>query len=613
MGMQKRIMLYVAVGLTVLFGAFAVVGFLSVGKATQLVYEERLASAYTVAGVVERDFLHVARDVHEVFDQFAPRGVERPGTMAHESLSHLSETDPFPFFRVTGVWVVTGGGNIEDTAGEPQAPAGGQAPQAVSWAAGLGPGQFSAFPAMSAIPGAVPFATMLVRCGDPGASNTFLVAVHTASVNSPAAYRPETYNWTEPMAVATAPREDDLETNYHLEVVDENGLTVLGIGEEGKPGETSRHFPIIRDLAAKRKAAAILHEPSSGENFAAHVTAVVPLGSSPFYILLEQPEDVALALPIELRKRILLATPLGFGATLLAAWWITRRQVVRPTEQLTAAAQRMAKGDLETPVNVSAPDEVGVLAASLEAMRMQLRDAYQAINRAKGEAEMQVKQRTARLTEVLGKVISAQEQERRRLARELHDETAQTMGALSIAIDRAGYGLDNGEAETAGQIQEAQSIVKRLLEDTRRLILDLRPQALEDLGLVPAIRWYAETHLQEQGVKTTIEADHPEVRLPQHLEVALFRIVQEAINNIGRHAKAEHAEIRLSFHDSAACVLVADDGKGFDVDRVLGTGSSDLSFGLLGMQERTRLLNGRLDIRSEEGKGTQIVVEVPIP
>jgi len=136
--------------------------------------------------------------------------------------------------------------------------------------------------------------------------------------------------------------------------------------------------------------------------------------------------------------------------------------------------------------------------------------------------------------------------------------------------------------------------------------------ALEDLGLVSAIRWYAETHLEEQGVETKIEEDRREVRLPPHLEVALFRIVQEAINNITRHAGAKHAYIRLSFRDSLACVRVADDGKGFDVDSFLGAGSSDFSFGLLGMQERTRLLNGRLDIRSERGKGTQVIVEVPI-
>ncbi|MBI2854781.1 MAG: HAMP domain-containing protein [Chloroflexi bacterium] len=615
LGMQKRMMLYVAAGLVVLFGAFAVVGFLSVREATQLVYEERLATAYTVAGIMERDFLHVARDVHEVFDPMLARGREPSGTAAQELLSHLSETDPFPFFRITGVWVVARDGRIETAAGEPEVSPGGQVAQVSSWMAKMDQAPFLSLPAVSPIPDAFPFATMLVRLGNTGASPAFLVAVHTVSVNSSAAYKPEAY-WRAVSGIATTVAQKDTpEPEYHLEVVDANGLTVLGIGEGVKPGETSPHFPMITEFAAQRQAAAVAHEPSSGDAFSAHVMAIVPLDPSPFYVLLEQPVDVALALPGELRRRILLATTLGFGATLLVAWWITRRQVVKPTEQLTEAARRMAKGDLETPINVSAQDEVETLAASLEAMRMQLRDAYQAISRAKGEAETQVKQRTARLTEALSKIISAQEQERRRLARELHDETAQTIGALSIALDRARYGLKDSEGETVNQIHEAQGIVRRLLEETRRLILDLRPLALEDLGLVPAIRWYAETHLEEQGVRTTVEVNHQEVRLPPHLEVALFRIVQEAINNIVRHAEARHARIELSFHDSVASVLVADDGKGFNVDRVFGTGtgSSDLSFGLLGMQERTRLLNGRLDIRSEQGKGTQVVVEVPFP
>ncbi|MBI2958557.1 MAG: HAMP domain-containing protein, partial [Chloroflexi bacterium] len=532
MGIQRRIMLHVAVGLIVLFGAFATVGFLSVREATQLVYEERLATAYTVAGIVERDFLHVSRDVHEVFDEFPLWAGEASDIAARELLRHLSGTDPFPFFRITGVWIVAGDGRIRAAVGEPVAPQGKQATQVASWAAQMGQNQFLALPAVSTIPGAIPFATMLVPFDDRVGSETFWVAVHTVSVNSSTAYSPGAYWRTAGGASTTAAPGDELEATYHLEVVDCNGLTVLAIGEEGKPGETSQHFPFIKDLAARQKGAAIMHEPSAGEAFSAHVMAVVPLGASPFYILLEQPKDVALALPEELRRRILLATTLGFGGTLLVAFLITRRQVIRPTEQLTAAAQRMAKGDLETPINVTAQDEVETLAASLEAMRMQLRDAYQVISRAKGEAETQVKQRTARLTEALGKVISAQEQERRRLARELHDETAQTIGALSIALDRASYGLKEGDAEAVDQVREAQSIVKRLLEEMRRLILDLRPSALEDLGLVPAIRWYAETHLQEKGVETTVEADHREVRLPPHLEVALFRIVQEAINNI---------------------------------------------------------------------------------
>ncbi|HET6701829.1 MAG TPA: sensor histidine kinase, partial [Gemmatimonadaceae bacterium] len=170
-------------------------------------------------------------------------------------------------------------------------------------------------------------------------------------------------------------------------------------------------------------------------------------------------------------------------------------------------------------------------------------------------------------------------------------------------------GLSDAPPEAVGQLQEAQSIARRLLEETRRLILDLRPMALEDLGLVPAIRWYAESHLQEEDVTTAIELDRPALRLAPHLEVALFRIAQEAINNIARHAEARRATIRLDFSDKAVRLTVTDDGRGFDVERALASGGS---IGLIGLQERARLLSGRMDIRSQAGRGTQLTVEVPI-
>ncbi|MBI2847297.1 MAG: HAMP domain-containing protein [Chloroflexi bacterium] len=612
LGIQKRVMLYVTVGLVIMFSGFAYVGFRSVQEATRLVYEERLSTAYTTAGVLERDLLHVARDVDEVSTELFMADGERLQAAARSLLSHLSETDPFPFFQVTGVWVLTVDGMVEAVAGDPQVGSSERVGEMVSLAAKAGDSQFVVLPAVSATYGVIPFATVVKQVTDPASSTKVLVAVHTASVNSLAPYVPAAYWRIAPDTTTVVEQQDRPEVEYHMEVLDASGLTVLGIGEDERPGEISRHFNAIQNLMVQRRAAAILHEPSSGEDFKPHVMAVVPLGSSPFYVIMEQATDVALTLPMQLRQRVLMVAMLGFVATLLVAW-ITTRRIVRPTEQLTAAAQRMAQGDLESPIEVSAQDEVGRLAVSLDAMRQQLRDAYWQISHAKEELEVQVKERTARLAEVLGKVISAQEEERQRLARELHDETAQTIGALSIALDRARYGFQDAPPEAVEQMQEAQAIARHLLEEIRRLILDLRPMVLEDLGLVPAIRWYAETHLQEQGVETTVEVEQLAVRLPPHLEITLFRIVQEAVNNIARHARARQAHIRLLFHDSAACIVVADDGKGFNVERVLGPHPSVQSVGLLGMQERARLLNGRLDIRSEEGKGTQITVDVPIP
>jgi two-component system sensor histidine kinase UhpB len=207
---------------------------------------------------------------------------------------------------------------------------------------------------------------------------------------------------------------------------------------------------------------------------------------------------------------------------------------------------------------------------------------------------------------------TSQEEERLRLARELHDETAQALAALTIALDRARDDLGGATTDARERIGEAREIAGRLLSETRRLILGLRPSVLDDLGLVPAIRWLSETSLVDRGVEVAIEADEGGARLPGHVEVALFRIIQEAVGNIARHADATHVRIGLSIADEVAQVMVSDDGRGFDVARMMGPDGSDGSVGLVGMQERVSILGGTIVFRSAVGSGTEIVVEVPV-
>lgn len=437
-----------------------------------------------------------------------------------------------------------------------------------------------------------------------------MVVVHTVSINATDDYVPGTFGIPPPNP-SPAPIGHANSGGYHLEVIEPDGIVVLGIGADEQPGLVSRHFSAIESLMAMHGSAALVHEPTPGEEVEPHVMAVVPLASSPFYVVLEQPVDIALALPLQLRQRLILSISLGFVVTLAVAW-VTTRHVVKPTEQLTAAAERIARGDLASPIDVIAQDEVGELAESLDGMRLRLRAAYDAAERTNRELESRVAERTARLGQVLRKTISAQEEERRRLARELHDETAQRLAALSIALDRARDGLDPSNPALA-RILEAKENVSRLLADTRRLILGLRPTVLDDLGLIPAIRWYCETYLAAQGIEVAITADKAPSRLPSHIEVAMFRIVQEAVNNIARHSSAEHAGIEISFSDEVVRVVVSDDGKGFDAAGALDPAAkASESVGLLGMQERVHLLGGRLDIRSMAGAGTSIVVEVPV-
>jgi signal transduction histidine kinase len=607
LGLQRRIMVYVTVGLSVMFGVAAVVGFGAIDQATDLVYAERLATAHTTASILERDFERLASRAREETREAAElaAGGATPGNGAGAVLRALSETDVSPFFSVSGVWMVDASGEVAASAGVPSAEPPVQLdPDELP--ATVADDGWAVTRAFMPVDGAIAFAAVYVKLDGSGAALGPAIIVNTISVNSTVAYVPAAHGRT--VAGETPSGSETASEAYHLEVVDPDGIAVLGVGEDERPGETSPHAEAITTLVSEHGAAALLHEPESGEP---HVMAVVPLATTPFYVVLEQPVDVALALPEQLRERLFLWVALGLAAALVVAW-VTTRRVVKPTEELTDAANRIAGGDLASPITVRAQDEIGQLAGALDLMRDRLREAHEGIERTNRELESRVAQRTARLGEALRQTISAQEDERARLARELHDETAQTLGALSIALDRAREELSGEGGPAAGHIVEAEAIATRLLAEIRQLILGLRPAILDDLGLVPALRLQSEVALGESGVQVSIAENLGSRRLPAPIEVSLFRIVQEALTNVGRHAQAHNVDVELREHDGAVSVTVADDGRGFDPAQFLDARGRPTSVGLIGMQERVALLGGRLSIDSGPGRGTSVLVEVPL-
>lgn len=142
--------------------------------------------------------------------------------------------------------------------------------------------------------------------------------------------------------------------------------------------------------------------------------------------------------------------------------------------------------------------------------------------------------------------------------------------------------------------------------------MDLRPTVLDDLGLGAAVRWYAETRLEEQGLEVSLEIAHPTPTLPKHIELSLFRVIQEAVTNIAKHANARHARIQLAFSDSTVKAVISDDGSGFDMERMLERNSQFEGLGLMGMQERVGLLGGRIQFQAHHGIGTEVSIEIPI-
>ena len=205
--------------------------------------------------------------------------------------------------------------------------------------------------------------------------------------------------------------------------------------------------------------------------------------------------------------------------------------------------------------------------------------------------------------EAMRKVVQAQELERTRLARELHDETGQALTSILLGLKPL-EGVADADARAA--VAAVRELVVSTLQDVRRLAVELRPSALDDLGLVPAVDRLAKT-VAETGMRVDVEAHIGDERLPESVETTLYRIVQEAVTNVARHSGAERLSITLTRKNGAVVAIVEDDGKGFDPTR---TGSDGL--GLVGMRERLALVGGTLRIEAAAGAGTTIAAEVPL-
>jgi signal transduction histidine kinase len=207
-------------------------------------------------------------------------------------------------------------------------------------------------------------------------------------------------------------------------------------------------------------------------------------------------------------------------------------------------------------------------------------------------------------SDALRRVVETQELERRRLARELHDETGQALTSILLGLKA----LEEAQADELQQeVTRLRELVLTTLQDVRRLAVELRPKALDDFGLVPALERLAEMFGEQTGIDVQLNTQLQPDRLPSEVETAFYRIIQEALTNVVKHAQAEQVSILLTTKNGAVAAVIEDNGRGFD-PRVADGGG----LGLLGMQERLALLGGRLTIESAEGAGTTVRVEVPV-
>lgn len=207
--------------------------------------------------------------------------------------------------------------------------------------------------------------------------------------------------------------------------------------------------------------------------------------------------------------------------------------------------------------------------------------------------------------------IKVQEEERRRLARELHDVTSQSLATLAVRVEMLSHTSKEDLKERAALIEEIRHLLVTTSKEVHRLTYTLRPSLLDDLGLPAAVRSCSRSVLETADIKTHLEVSDLERRLPQEVEVSVFRIVQEAITNIASHSRAESAYISLEFKNGRITVQVEDDGIGFNLLEVLSSTHEKESMGLLGMKERAELLGGTLNIDTQPGRGTRILIKIP--
>jgi signal transduction histidine kinase len=298
----------------------------------------------------------------------------------------------------------------------------------------------------------------------------------------------------------------------------------------------------------------------------------------------------SVALDLTLLAPLVLIAPLFVA---LAALWFGARQIVQPLQRLEAKASAVAAGDYG-PISepVGGISEVEHLQAVLADMAAKVRASQEG------------------LRDYIGAITSAQEEERLRLARELHDDTIQELIALKQRLQLAQKGAEGQSPKPT--FEELENLVEETIASVRRMTRALRPIYLEDLGLVTALEMLSQETSQQNGLQVEFQRAGREQRLPKDAELALYRIVQQALNNVVRHARARRAVVNVEFLDGEVSIKVSDDGVGFRMPSSPTDLAPEGHFGLLGMRERADLIGARLEVKTETGRGTTVSVHLPV-
>lgn len=572
LGLQKRIVLYVTIGLVLIGLVYTYVGLQAIEQSTEMVFQERLTMAQTIAGQVDSLLAHVVDELEGTTADVAP-AIETGdtqgsrvalGKLYHHWITYHHFTEPCTVSLVNPEGVVIWSEPVRS---------------------GIVGTSVALYPDFQALTD--PDAPDITHSPSGAVLHQPVVSV-TVPVRQGGRAIAYLMGEIEPTHAShrLAPSLNIAGSGYAAELVDQNG-EVLVSTDADRQGKPSIHGRLFTDQIQARQADVRVHEMPGSDSERSHIVAYAPLEHVPWGVYVEQKEDIALRLPHLLRARLGLFGLFAIAAGLVTAW-LTTRSVVRPVTQLIAAAQRIAGGDLDDPVPVRGRDEVGQLAAAFEHMRQDL---------------------TAERRRVQDLAIL---EERDRLAREMHDGFAQALSVLNLSAKAARRAMVAGNGTQATQALDAlDQVIDQAYADVREAISSLRTPVPHEEGLIAAVRQYLEEFGLQYGIETGLVAEGTEnISFTPTQEIQLLRIIQEALSNVRKHAEADHVEVQFQQLDGEVQITITDDGIGFEPAAV--ERATKRTFGLAIMRERAESLGGSPVIDTRPGVGTTMTVRIPL-
>ena len=394
----------------------------------------------------------------------------------------------------------------------------------------------------------------------------------------------------------------------YAEIVDGNGL-VLARTEPGTPPdalERSDHPDRFAELIAGGKATTgtchRCHE-TAGEAVerGRDVLAFAPLSVTSWGVVIRQPEEEALAPTAQLGQRLILGGIVVVVGTLVLVG-VMMRGLVRPIRLLTSAAAKVAAGDFSVEIPIQRRDEIGQLSSAFRSMTEKL---------AASRDELVLRNQELRTYGAY--VVRVHEDERQRLARELHDGTIQELMLLCHRLDDVERDAAALSPEAIKGLREARDTAAEIVKDMRDFARSLRPPTLDDLGMVTSIRRLLRDLEERSEIRGRHRVVGEERRLSPDVELGMFRIAQEALRNVERHAEATRANITIAFGKDKVKLEVRDNGAGFVADGASGESGGGTRLGLVSMRERAALLGGTLKVQSGPRNGTRVAASIPVP